>query len=84
MDIESKIKNLEIQAQISNIHPLKIVGGLCAVSFVAIVVYIFWYKPSYVCDDKGDLNTSLCIQFVIAILVLFGSIGYLVWSFFQN
>lgn len=84
MDIENRIKSLEIASSISNIHPLKIVGGFVLISACLIIGYIVWYKPDYVCNEKRELSTNRCIQFTLAITVLLGCISYLLWNFFQG
>lgn len=83
MDSLSKnISALEREMQISQISPIKIIGGSCLVIVILIVLYICWSKPSSLMEND-KMSWSKLIQFVIAIGIALVSILWILWNLFM-
>jgi len=84
MDSLSKnISALEREMQISQISPIKIIGGSCLVVIVLTVLYIFWSKPSALMENDDTMSWPKLGQFVIAIGIALLSILWILWNLFM-
>lgn len=80
--ISKNLSALEREMQISQISPIKIIGGISLVSIVMIVAYIFWSKPASLMD-KDTMSWSKVSQFVLGISILLLSILWILWNLFM-
>ena len=81
--ISKNLSALEREMQISQISPIKIIGGISLVSIVMIVAYIFWSKPSSLMDKGDTMSWSKLGQFVLGISILLLSILWILWNLFM-
>ena len=82
--LSRNITNLERELTISQISPMKIVGGISIVVLLIAVGYVAWVKPRSLTEDDGEtLSWPRVIQFVIGIGVALLSIMWITWNLFM-
>lgn len=79
--IHRNINALERQLQITQISPIKIIGGLTIVAVIIILAYVFWTQPNSMME-KDSFSWSKMAQLVIASLVGLASLLWILWNVF--
>lgn len=79
--LQRNINALEREMQISQINPIKIIGGIVAVSICVIALVIWWIRPGCLLEDNNIswVKTGQCI---LAIGVGLLSILWILWNVF--
>lgn len=84
MDSLSKnINALEREMQISQINPIKIIGGASVVLLICVIGYIYWVKPTALFEPDQSISWPKMIQFMIGIAVALLSILWILWNLFM-
>lgn len=82
-NITKNINALEREMQISQINPIKLVGGGSIILLLIVVGYIFWAKPQALLERDQTISWSKMTQFIIAIGIAMLSILWIFWNLFM-
>ena len=83
-DISARIKDLERDMSISTMNPLKVVAIIVGVVGVVVLASTWWFKPSFVTNEKGEMCSKRMAQFCVAVLVGLASFAWLFWNWYNG
>lgn len=82
--LTKNINSLERELSISQINPMKIVGGICIVVLLIAVGYVVWMKPAALTEKDGQtLSWPRLIQFIIAVAIALLAVLWILWNLFM-
>lgn len=81
--LSRNISSLERELQISQVNPLKIIGGLILIGIVIVVCGILWFRPTSLLEDGQDkISWERMGQFILAVGIGMLSILWILWNLF--
>ena len=78
--LQRNINALEREMQISQINPIKIIGGIVAAIICIVALVIWWMRPSCLLDPQENICWIKTGQCFLAIAVALLSILWILWN----
>lgn len=81
--LQKSINALEREMQISQINPLKIIGGCIVVVILISAGSIWWLRPKALVESDDTISWTRTGQFILGIAIAMLSILWIMWNLFM-